>query len=208
MGFIENNKAECMLTVLISTHMLMAAKEVGKVERFFYSSSACAYNTDKQQEADVTALKEVRRLPGHGRRRLRLGEALQRADVPPLHGRLRHLDARRPLPQRLRPLRHLGRRTREGPRRHLPQGHRGQRPGTTRSRSGATASRPAASCTSTTASKASTCSPTATSRDPINLGSSELVSINTLVDYAEAARQCEVPAQIQARRPQGRPRTQ
>lgn len=58
MGFIENNKAECMLTVLISTHMLLAAKEVGKVERFFYSSSACAYNTQMQQETDVTALKE------------------------------------------------------------------------------------------------------------------------------------------------------
>ena len=58
MGFIENNKAECMLTVLISTHMLLAAKEVGKVERFFYSSSACAYNTQMQQDTDVTALKE------------------------------------------------------------------------------------------------------------------------------------------------------
>ncbi|MHB8898810.1 MAG: NAD-dependent epimerase/dehydratase family protein [Thermoguttaceae bacterium] len=58
MGFIENNKAECMLTVLISTHMLLAAKEVGRVERFFYSSSACAYNTEIQQNTDVTALKE------------------------------------------------------------------------------------------------------------------------------------------------------
>ena len=58
MGFIENNKAECMLTVLISTHMLLAAKEVGNVERFFYSSSACAYNTAIQQDSDVTALKE------------------------------------------------------------------------------------------------------------------------------------------------------
>jgi len=58
MGFIENNKAECMLTVLISTHMLLAAKEVGKVERFFYSSSACAYNTEMQRDTDVTALKE------------------------------------------------------------------------------------------------------------------------------------------------------
>lgn len=58
MGFIENNKADCMLTVLISTHMLLAARDVGKVERFFYSSSACAYNTQKQQETSVTALKE------------------------------------------------------------------------------------------------------------------------------------------------------
>ena len=57
MGFIETHKAECMLSVLVSTHMLVAAKEAG-TERFFYSSSACVYNGDKQTEADVTALKE------------------------------------------------------------------------------------------------------------------------------------------------------
>jgi GDP-D-mannose 3',5'-epimerase len=49
MGFIEHNKALCMLSVLINTHMLMAARDVGKVERFFYSSSACAYNTQLQK---------------------------------------------------------------------------------------------------------------------------------------------------------------
>ena len=57
MGFIETHKAECMLSVLINTHMLMAAKDAG-VERFFYSSSACVYNGDKQTRANVTALKE------------------------------------------------------------------------------------------------------------------------------------------------------
>src|SRR5215813_3304909 len=57
MGFIETHKAECMLSVLISTHMLVAAKEAG-TERFFYSSSACVYNGDKQTRTDVTALKE------------------------------------------------------------------------------------------------------------------------------------------------------
>ncbi len=57
MGFIENNKALCMLSVLTNTHMIMAAKEA-RIGRFFYSSSACVYNGDKQQEADVTALKE------------------------------------------------------------------------------------------------------------------------------------------------------
>src|SRR6516225_9469528 len=57
MGFIETHKAECMLSVLISTHMLVAAKEAG-TERFFYSSSACVYNGDKQTRPDVTALKE------------------------------------------------------------------------------------------------------------------------------------------------------
>ena len=57
MGFIETHKAECMLSVLINTQMLVAAKEVG-VDRFFYSSSACVYNADKQKNTDVTALKE------------------------------------------------------------------------------------------------------------------------------------------------------
>ncbi len=57
MGFIENNKALCMLTVLINTHLLMAAKEAG-IKRFFYASSACAYAADKQTDPNVTALKE------------------------------------------------------------------------------------------------------------------------------------------------------
>ena len=57
MGFIENNKALCMLSVLTNTHMLMAAKEKG-VGRFFYSSSACVYNAEKQTNPDVVALKE------------------------------------------------------------------------------------------------------------------------------------------------------
>jgi GDP-D-mannose 3', 5'-epimerase len=57
MGFIENNKALCMLSVLTNTHMLMAAREAG-VERFFYSSSACVYNGDKQKNPEVVALKE------------------------------------------------------------------------------------------------------------------------------------------------------
>ena len=57
MGFIENNKALCMLTVLTSTHMLTAARDKG-VKRFFYSSSACVYNADKQKSEDVVPLKE------------------------------------------------------------------------------------------------------------------------------------------------------
>ena len=57
MGFIENNKALCMLSVLTNTHMLMAARDKG-VERFFYSSSACVYNGEKQTNPNVVALKE------------------------------------------------------------------------------------------------------------------------------------------------------
>ncbi len=57
MGFIENNKALCMLSVLINTHLLIAGREAG-IERFFYSSSACVYNGDKQKTPDVIPLKE------------------------------------------------------------------------------------------------------------------------------------------------------
>ncbi len=57
MGFIENNKALCMLSVLTNTHMLMAARDAG-VQRFFYSSSACVYNGDKQKSPEVVPLKE------------------------------------------------------------------------------------------------------------------------------------------------------
>jgi len=57
MGFIENNKALCMLSVLINTHLLMAAKDNG-VNRFYFSSSACVYAAGKQTDYDVVALKE------------------------------------------------------------------------------------------------------------------------------------------------------
>ena len=62
MGFIENNKALCMLSVLINTHLLEAARD-NKVDRFFYASSACVYNGDKQTDAHVTALKEADAYP-------------------------------------------------------------------------------------------------------------------------------------------------
>jgi len=57
MGFIENHKAECMLSVLINTHLLMAAKDLG-IDRFFYASSACVYNGDKQKDTANPGLKE------------------------------------------------------------------------------------------------------------------------------------------------------
>ena len=57
MGFIENNKAECMLSVLINTNLLRACL-VNKVEKYFYSSSACVYNGTKQKETFVPGLKE------------------------------------------------------------------------------------------------------------------------------------------------------
>jgi nucleoside-diphosphate-sugar epimerase len=57
MGFIENNKALCMLSVLINTHMLQAALNQG-CQKFFYSSSACVYNADKQTSFAAPSLKE------------------------------------------------------------------------------------------------------------------------------------------------------
>jgi len=57
MGFIENHKALCMLSVLINTHMLQAAVQY-KVPRYFYSSSACVYNGDKQKTFEAPSLKE------------------------------------------------------------------------------------------------------------------------------------------------------
>jgi GDP-D-mannose 3', 5'-epimerase len=57
MGFIEHNKALCMLNVLINTHLLLAARDE-RVRRFFYASSACVYNAARQASADVTPLRE------------------------------------------------------------------------------------------------------------------------------------------------------
>jgi nucleoside-diphosphate-sugar epimerase len=62
MGFIETHKAECMLSVLINAHMLLAARE-HRVQRYFYASSACVYTADKQIHTDVTALREADAYP-------------------------------------------------------------------------------------------------------------------------------------------------
>ena len=57
MGFIENNKAECMQSVLINTNLLIACRE-NEIKKYFFSSSACAYNKKKQQEVFIEGLKE------------------------------------------------------------------------------------------------------------------------------------------------------
>ncbi|CCG41389.1 NAD-dependent epimerase/dehydratase family protein [Magnetospirillum molischianum] len=62
MGFIETHKADCMLSVLINTHMLMAARQAG-CRRYLYSSSACVYASEKQDAPDVPALKEADAYP-------------------------------------------------------------------------------------------------------------------------------------------------
>jgi nucleoside-diphosphate-sugar epimerase len=62
MGFIETHKAECMISVLINTQMLMAARAAG-CERYFFSSSACVYAADKQTRVDVAPLREADAYP-------------------------------------------------------------------------------------------------------------------------------------------------
>ena len=62
MGFIENNKAECMLSVLINTNLLRACI-INKVQKYFFSSSACVYNAKKQQQTFVPGLKETDAYP-------------------------------------------------------------------------------------------------------------------------------------------------
>jgi nucleoside-diphosphate-sugar epimerase len=57
MGFIETHKADCMLSVLINTHLLQAARK-HDLQRFFFSSSACVYAADKQLTPDIQPLKE------------------------------------------------------------------------------------------------------------------------------------------------------
>ena len=57
MGYIEKNKAACMISVLINTHLLIASRDCG-INRYFYSSSACVYNGDKQTDPDNPGLKE------------------------------------------------------------------------------------------------------------------------------------------------------
>jgi nucleoside-diphosphate-sugar epimerase len=57
MGFIENNKAECMLSVLINTNMLRACLH-HKIKKYFFSSSACVYNGSKQEKSFIEGLKE------------------------------------------------------------------------------------------------------------------------------------------------------
>ena len=67
MGFIERFRVECMRSILINTHMLESAYRAG-VERYFFSSSACAYNISLQQDPDVRALKESDAYPANAER--------------------------------------------------------------------------------------------------------------------------------------------
>ncbi|MBI9108600.1 MAG: NAD-dependent epimerase/dehydratase family protein [Spirochaetales bacterium] len=67
MGFIEKNRVECLRSILINTNMIEAAYNAG-VDRYFYSSSACVYNTDLQKNPNVIALKESDAYPAMAER--------------------------------------------------------------------------------------------------------------------------------------------
>ncbi len=67
MGFIERNRIECLRSILINTHMIEAAYRAG-ARRYFFSSSACAYNTDLQKDPNVRALKESDAYPAMAER--------------------------------------------------------------------------------------------------------------------------------------------
>ena len=154
MGFIENNKALCMLSVLINTHLMKSA-HAGGCDRYFFASSACIYPDYRQKETDNPGLKESDAYPampedGYGWEKL-FGERLCRHF---LRG-FRLPDADRsgtttstdrtglgPVAGRRLRRRSAGRSPR--PFSAIPK----------RSRSGATGSSRGASCTSTTASRA------------------------------------------------------
>jgi GDP-D-mannose 3',5'-epimerase len=67
MGFIERFRVECLRSILINTHLVEAAYRAG-VQRYFFSSSACAYNTILQQDPNVCALKESDAYPAMAER--------------------------------------------------------------------------------------------------------------------------------------------
>jgi len=67
MGFIERFRVECLRSILINTHMIEAAYQAG-AKRYFFSSSACVYNTTLQQNPKVTALKESDAYPAMAER--------------------------------------------------------------------------------------------------------------------------------------------
>ncbi|HLX68003.1 MAG TPA: NAD-dependent epimerase/dehydratase family protein [Verrucomicrobiae bacterium] len=67
MGFIERFRVECLRSILINTHMIEAAYRAG-ARRYFYSSSACVYNATLQQDPKVRALKESDAYPAMAER--------------------------------------------------------------------------------------------------------------------------------------------
>ena len=134
MGFIETHKAECMISVLINTHMLLAARDAG-AGRYFYSSSACVYAAGKQTRPDVAPLIEGDAYRRHAGGWV-CGRSYSASDVPAFPRRLRletRMRGTTTSTVRTAPTR----RAREGTRRDLPKIIAAQLAGAPESRSGA-----------------------------------------------------------------------
>ena len=210
MGFIERFRVECLRSILINTHMIEAAYRAG-AQRYFFSSSACAYNTELQKDPNVRALEGIRCLPGDGRARLRLGEARQRDVLPGILGGARHEDRIARFHNVYGPLRHLGRRPRESAGGDVPQGHR--RPRTTNKNDieiwgDGHQTRSFMYIDDCIKGIDMIMHSDELIATPINLGSSELVSINDLVTYVEEIAGVKLEPQVRSERPQGRRRPQ
>ena len=124
MGFIERFRVECLRSILINTHMIEAAYKAG-ARRYFFSSSACAYNTLLQKDPNVRALKESDAYPAMAERGYGWEKLISEMFCEEYWARARHEDRHRAFPQCLWPAWHLGRRPRKSARRPVPQSHRG-----------------------------------------------------------------------------------
>ncbi len=209
MGFIENFRVECLRSVLINTHMIEAAYRAG-AKRYFFSSSACAYNTLLQQDPNVRALKESDAYPAMAERGYGWEKLISEMFCQEYWAERGPGDPHRPLPQRLRPARHLVRRARKSPGGPQPQGDRSQGSRETRNRNlGRRAPDPQLlyidDCTNGIDMIMHCDELIAT---PINLGSSELVSINQLVSMIEDIGGVKLNRTYKLDAPEGRGRAQ
>ena len=123
MGFIERFRVECLRSILINTHMIEAAYRAG-VRSYFYSSSACAYNILLQQDPKVRALKESDAYPAMAERGYGWEKLVSEMFCQEYWAE-RGMKTLSPGFTMSMAQRHLGRRSRKGPRRPLPQGDRG-----------------------------------------------------------------------------------
>ena len=204
MGFIETNKALCMLSVLINTHMLMAARDERGRALLLLVVGLRLRRRARRPRPDVTALAEADAYPampedGYGWEKLfsermcrhfreDFGLATRVARYHNVYGPYGTYDGGR----EKAPAAICRKVAQAKLRRHR-----------TRSRSGATASRRAASCTSTTACTASQLLTSSDVTEPINIGSSELVTINQLVSIVEEIAEIDVERRYKLDAPQG-----
>ncbi len=210
MGFIENNKALCMLSVLINTHLLHGRARCTASSGSSTPRRRASTPPTSRRSPDVIAAERGRRLPGACPRTATAGRSCSASGCAATSARTSASQTRVARYHNV----YGPHGTWDGGREKAPAAicrkviEAVMLGRATRSRSGATASRRAASCTSTTASRALGRSCTATSLEPINLGSAELVTINQLVDIVEEIAGVTLEAPLQAGRAAGRSRSQ